>query len=138
MSPLVLLLLVIGLTIVAVGADAFRRRRMHCVLRQLASDRRMHFSPHDQLRLTARVATHLPIPGAAYVRVINLIYGSDGGRHRYIFTAEYTAGVVRSKKRVRRAATFSEPRQRSDSQQICSIQLAPAELSLIEQYRALL
>jgi hypothetical protein len=138
MPPLFMLLGLTILTIVAVGVDAFGRRRGHVALRRLASERRMHFSPHDQLRITSRVATHLPIPGAAYVRVFDLVYGSEGGRHRYVFTAEYTAGVMRAKKRVRRAATFSEPRQRSESSSICSIQLGPADLSLIEQYRSLL
>jgi hypothetical protein len=138
MSPLLLLIFVIVLTAVAVAVDSYRRGQTHCALRQLAKERRMHFSRHDQLRLTSRVATHLPIPGAAYVRVIDLIYGSDGGRHRYVFTAEYTAGVVRSKKRIRRVAAFTEPRQRTDAGQICDIQLGPDELSLIEQYRALL
>jgi hypothetical protein len=138
MPPLFLLLGLIILTIVAVGADAYRRSRSHGALRRLASERRMHFSRHDQLRITARVATHLPIPGAAYVRVFDLVYGSEGGRHRYVFTAEYTAGVMRSKKRVRRAATFTEPRQKSDATHPCRIELAPAELPLLEQYRALL
>ena len=138
MSPLFLLIGVLALTITAVGVDSYRRGQTHCALRELARERRMHFSRHDQLRLTSRVATHLPIPGAAYVRVIDLIYGTENGRHRYVFTAEYTAGVVRSKKRIRRAATFTEPRERSDARQICEIQLGPDEMPLIEQYRALL
>jgi hypothetical protein len=138
MQPLLVLLSMLVMTAVAVAVDSYRRGKTHCELRQLAKERRMHFSPHDQLRLTSRVATHLPIPGAAYVRVIDLMYGSDGGRHRYVFTAEYTAGVVRSKKRIRRAAAFTEPRQRTDMDLFCDIKLGAAELSLIEQYRALL
>jgi hypothetical protein len=138
MSPLILLICVIVLTIAAVAADSYRRGQTHCALRELARQRHMHFSRYDQLRLTTRVAVHLPIPGAAYVRVIDLIYGSEGGRHRYVFTAEYTAGVIRSKKRIRRAATFTEPRDRSDAKEPCHIQLAGADLSLIDQYKALL
>jgi hypothetical protein len=138
MPPLYLLLCVIALTFAGVGMDSYRRGQTHSALRALAKERRMHFSRHDQLRLTARVAAHLPIPGAAFVRVIDLIYGTDGDQHRYIFTAEYTAGVVKSKKRIRRAATFTEPRERSDLVQMCDIQLAPLDLPLIEQYRALL
>ena len=138
MSPLILLFAVMGLTGVALVVELVRRRRVHRALRQLALEQGMHFSRRDQLRLTSRVATHLPIPGAAYVRVIDLMYGSGGGRHRYVFTAEYTVGVLRSKKRCRRAATFSEPRQRCDASPCSAINLGPVDLPLIEQYRALL
>src|ERR1700677_182816 len=133
MSPLLLLLALILLTVTCVAIDAYRRGKTHCALRALAKERRMHFNQHDQLRLTSRVATHLPIPGAAYVRVIDLIYGKESGQHRYVFTAEFTAGVVRSKKRIRRAATFTEPRERSNAVQSCDIQLGPGDLPLTEQ-----
>jgi hypothetical protein len=71
------------------------------------------------------------------VRVVDLLYGSQGGFHRYVFTAQYTVGAVRSKKRVRRAATFDEPRDRSASP-CCVIKLATGTLPLLEQYRELL
>jgi hypothetical protein len=138
MPPFYFLGAVIVLTLAAVCGEFFRRRHQHRALRQLAVERRMHFSPRDQLRLTPRVAASLPIPGIASVRVIDLIYGSGEGQYRYVFTAEYTTGVVRSKKRVRRAATFTEPRQRAAAPACCTIRLASAELPLVEQYQELL
>lgn len=137
-SPLYLLAALLLLTIVLVIVQATRRGRIHCALRRLAGERDLHFSCRDQLRLTGRVAEHLPIPGAAHVRVVDLLYGTASGVHRYVFTAEYTTGIVRSKKRVRRVATFSEPRDARTGDAPCSIRLAPAELAVVDQYRALL
>ncbi len=98
----------------------------------------MHFSLFDRLRLTDRVAQAIPIPGAAAVRVFDLLYHSDAGRHHYVFTVEYTLGVVQSKHRLRRAAAFSEPRQKGTGQSASPIRMAPPELTLLEQYRYLL
>jgi len=136
--PIYLLAGTLLLTIAVAVVDAARRRRVQSVLRRLAVEKHLHFSPRDQLRLTDRVAAHLPVPGAAHVRVTNLLYGTADGVHRYVFTAEYTVGVVRSKKRVRRAAGFSEPRETRAYAPLAVITLAPADLSLPEQYRALL
>lgn len=140
MPPALYLLIAVVLLTLAVTIPEFLRRgRTHCALRQLAVERHLHFSRRDQLRLTLRVAGCLPVPGAAFVRIYDLLYGTAGGMHRYVFTAEYTVGAVRWKKRVRRAATFSEPKEtKAAAAQPCAIQLAPAELSLVEQYRALL
>lgn len=138
MPPFYFLGILIALTLAAGGREFFQRRRLHRTLRQLAVERQMHFSPRDQLRLTPRVAASLPIPGPASVRVMDLIYGSNEEQYRYIFTAEYTVGVTRSKKRVRRAAMFTEPRQRAAVPACCAIRLASPELPLIEQYEELL
>jgi hypothetical protein len=136
--PLLLLAAVIALTAVAAVIDFIRRRRMHGVLRQLAVERHLHYSPHDQLRLTARVADNFPVPGAAHVRVVNLLYGSEGGQYRYVFTTEYSTGAVRSKKRHNCAVTFREPRERQQRRNKIELRMANPDLSLIEQYRELL
>jgi hypothetical protein len=138
MPPIILLAIVCALTAAALMADVMRRRRMHCTLRRLAVEQRMHFSVHDQLRLGPRVASGLNVPGAAAVGIIDLLYASEDGRYRYVFTVEYTTGVVQSKRRVRRAAAFSEPKERTETVPPCAIRLAPLELSLLEQYHWLL
>lgn len=127
----------VALTLVAAAAQFQRRGRTHCQLKRLAVERHLHFSAHDQLRLADRVAAAFPVPGAANVRVVDLLYGSQGGFHRYVFTAQYTVGAVRSKKRVRRAATLSEPRDRAPGQ-CCQVRLATGTLPIVEQYRELL
>jgi hypothetical protein len=135
MSPAALLGLSVLVTAMAGLIDLLLRRRRCRHLRKVARAWKMNFSPRDQFRLTARVAGSFPVPGAARIRVVNLIYGIESERYRYVFTAEYTAGIVTGKRRVRRAGTFSEPRDREASQP--AIALAPGHLPLIEQYRRL-
>jgi len=138
MPPIILLAAVCALTAAALMTDSLRRGRVHCALRKLAVEQRMHFSAYDQLRLAPRVANGLDVPGAAAVGIVDLLYASEDGRYRYIFTVEYTTGVVQSKRRIRRAAAFSEPRERTATVPPCAIRMAPIELPLLEQYRWLL
>lgn len=97
----------------------------------------MNYTPSDQFRLTPRVARNFPVPGASRVRVVDLIYGIDCDLYRYVFTAEYTAGIVTRKHRVRRAGSFSEPRERGGDAPESAVTLAPAHLPLLEQYHRL-
>jgi len=100
----------------------------------------MNYSPLDQFRLTQRVIRDFPVPGAANIRVQDLIYGLVHNRYRYVFTAEYTIGVLSAKRRVQRAGALSEPRDATlpplDSAEE-PIALAPAGLPLLDQYRML-
>src|SRR5688500_16316624 len=139
MSPAALLLLAIAITAAAAVWDFARHRRNSRLLRQLAGEWRMNYSPADPLRLTDKVAGHFPVPGAANVRVTDVIYGSEKDRYRYVFSVEYTTGVVRTKHRHVRVATFSEPRDRDRSRvaPLVNVTLAPAGGGLVDQYRRL-
>ena len=134
--PLVLLAALVLTTAVAVFVDRGRRRTAAAAYRRLAVAHEMHYSRGDPLRLTPRVAAALPVPGAAAVRVIDLLYRTDAAGHRYVFTAEYTVGVVATKRRVRRAAAFDEPR--GAVAPVPVIRLADPGAPLTEQYRELL
>ncbi len=136
MSPLILLALLVATTLLAVGIDRSLRRTAGKGYRRLAVAHEMHYSPGDPLRVTPRVAASLPIPGAAAVRVIDLLYRTDRAGHHYVFTAEYTLGVVTAKRRVRRAAAFDEPRGAAGT--AVGIRMADDRLSLVEQYESLL
>jgi hypothetical protein len=131
LPPLFLLFALLLITAGAVAVDAFQRRRQHVVFRRLAVEHRMHYSARDSLRLTPRVAAALPIPGAAAVRVIDLMYRSDDVAHHYVFTAEYTIGVIGPKTRVRRAAAFSEGKAAGSR---FVIRLGSRDVPLVEQY----
>lgn len=137
MTPGLLLLGCVLFTALAVALDVASHRRRARALRTLASQWRMNYHPADQLRLAAKVLNRLPVPGAANVRVMDLIYGSDRDRYRYVFSIEYTVGVVGAKRRIVRVASFSEPRNRAADAATStgSIILAPAEGPLVEQYR---
>ena len=137
MNPSELLGLAIVITGGAYVVDSITRRRSADALRRLAGEWRMNFSLTDRLNLTGKVARHFPIPGAANLRVTNVIYGTARERYHYIFTAEYTIGVVRAKRRLTQAGSFSEPRGREDGPGIETVVLAPPGKSLVEQYRSL-
>jgi hypothetical protein len=137
MSPLLFLVLTLLITAAAVTLDFLSRRRLRCQLQALATELKMAYSHHDRFALADRVAEHFPIPGAAAVRVIDLLYSSDAGSYRYLFSAEYTCGVIRSKRRMLRAVTLREPKGRGDPSIWSNMQLAPEKLSLIDQYRHL-
>ncbi len=134
-QPIYLLLLTILLTGCAYAITALGHRRLSRKLQALARRWQMHYSPRDQLRISARVAQAFPVPGAANVRVIDLVYGQKEQRHRFIFTVEYTLGVLRAKHRAVRVASFSEGKE--DPAATHPIRLAPALGSLIDQYQTL-
>jgi hypothetical protein len=137
MSPLFFLGLTLLVTATAVTLDHVSRRRVRHRLQALALELKMAYSHHDRFALADRVAEHFPIPGAAAVRVIDLLYSSDAESYRYLFSAEYTCGVIRSKRRLLRAVTLREPKGRSDPTIWSKMLLAPEKLSVLEQYREL-
>jgi hypothetical protein len=137
MSPLLFLGLTLLITASAVTFDFLTRRRRRHELQALATELKMAYSPRDRFALADRVAEHFPIPGAAALRVIDLLYSSDASHYRYLFSAEFTLGVIRSKSRMIRAVTLREPKGRSDPAIWANMLLAPADLPLIEQYRHL-
>jgi hypothetical protein len=136
MTPGLLLLACVLVTALAVALDVAAHRRRSRALRALAAQWRMNYHPADQLRLTPKVLPRLPIPGAANVRVMDLIYGSDRDRYRYVFSLEYTVGVIAPKRRIVRVASLSEPRDRAGTGTVL-LTLAPEEGKLLDQYRAL-
>jgi hypothetical protein len=140
MTPLGLLVALIAVTAAAVYGDALRRRRRGRTVRRLAAEWRMNYTPTDSLQVTPKIARHFPVPGAANLQVRDLIYGIEQDRYRYVFTAEFTAGVVRTKTRRLRVGTFSEPRNRTlrhAHEDATRVELAPEGGTLEEQYTAL-
>ena len=138
MTPLEFLTFMIAITAAAAAVEALRRRRLMNALRKLAAQRGMHFSAVDRFRLAPRIAQRLPVPGAAAVRVLDLLYGVERQNYRYVFSTEYTTGVLRSKRGVRRVATFAEPREAGAKREIGELVFAPEDLPLVEQYKHLL
>ena len=64
----------------------------------------------------------------------DLIYGGEGERYRYVFTTEYTLGLIRGKRREVRVGTFWEPRGRVCGESTESVIFAPEDLGVVEQY----
>src|SRR5215210_6433679 len=128
----------VGATALALLLEFIGRRRTRRTLRRLAAEWRMTYSQLDSLRLTPKVAGRFPIPGAANLRVSDVIYGIEHDRYRYVFLTEFTTGTVSAKRRELRVATFSEPRDRQQRTQVTApVVLAPKAGDLLAQYRHL-
>jgi hypothetical protein len=136
MSPTIFLLLAVILTTGAACAALAAERRRRAALRRLAEGWQMHYTPYDRFRLAARVAPRLPAPGAAAVRVKDLIYGLEGADIRYIFIAHYTTGTVSAERRHAAVVTFAEPRERRENLPV-ELLVAPEQLPVLEQYEHL-
>lgn len=134
LSPGVVLLVLLGLSALAVFLDRASRRRRKRALRQLANQWQMTYSASDRLRVATKLIGKLPVPGAADVYVTDVIYGGEGEIYRYLFTAEYTTGAVRGKRRQVRVGTFTEPRSSKGASAPGAITFAPEDLGLVEQY----
>lgn len=135
MSPLGLLGLAIGLAVAAAIGQRVSHHRRRKAMRALAASWNMNYAQTDSLGLTARIAGNFPVPGAANLVINDLIYSTDRSIYRYIFTAQFTVGVVHRKRRLARVASFTEPREGNENE--IDLLLAPEELTLIEQYRRL-
>jgi hypothetical protein len=138
LTPFQFLGLLLMLTAGAGVVRMARRRRHLTQLRELADRWKMHFSVADRFRLAGKIAPRLPLPGAASVRVVDLLYGIEGENYRYVFVTEYTSGVLRTKTGIRRVATFCEPRDPSTLGSPCELQFAPDGLTIFAQYNHLL
>jgi hypothetical protein len=132
--PILVLILLFAITGVAALADAYVRRARAARLAGVAKAWQMSFTAEDRFQLTPRIAAHFPLPGAADVVVRDLVYGQEeAGRFRYYFTIEYTLGVLRTKRR-RVAVGMLVETGRPETNPFAGVTLAPAELSIAEQY----
>jgi hypothetical protein len=137
MSPTSLLVLALTLTALAYSWRAVAVGRYQHRVAKLAERWRMHYAAADRFRLSDRVAERLAVPGAAQVRVSDLIYGNEEDRYRYVFLVAYTEGVARQKVRSRRVGTLCEPKDRTGPANWTPLVLAPEGLTILEQYEHL-
>jgi hypothetical protein len=137
MTPLAFLAATLGITIGAWVTHGFLRRRSTTELRDLAHRYQAHYAATDRFGILPHVLERFPIPGAANLAVFDVLYGQDHDRYRYIFTIEFTLGVILQKRRLRRAGLLSETRESRGGEGWSNLTLAPEEFSLLKQYEAL-
>jgi hypothetical protein len=132
-TPMQFLVFICAITAAAAAAqgikNALRRRQMCAVARQWG----MQFVPDDRFRLAERIGDRLPVVGAADLRVEDLMYQTQGGRRRYLFTVEYGVGVVHGQTRRQNVMGFEE--LVSGAGEILALRIAPDHLPLCEQYQ---
>lgn len=135
--PLLLLTLLAALTAVAWAVNALAERRRIRTLCDLAGRWQMRFVREDVFQLGRRLGACIPVPGAADVRVMDVVYGTEGAAHRYILTLEYTLGAVGRHRREARAATFQDSAEPSSANHAPDLKLADPALPLVKQYESL-
>lgn len=140
MSPQLYLILILAVLAVIVGQGAVRGYLCRRRLRALAHQWNMHFAPVDRLRLAQRTVGSFPIPGAANIRVRDLFFRTEESRHQYLFTIDYTVGVIRGKVGRSCVAGFQEPVSRGNRSKSSTPDLivAPRNLSLYAAYQHVL
>src|SRR4051794_20151513 len=122
-----------GVTAAASIADALARHGRARRLSALAAAWRPRVTPGDRFQLTPRVAAQFPTPGAADVVVRDVVYGQEAaGTVRYLFTIEYTVGVVRTKRR--RSAVGMVVDSEAPGAAESPLVLAPSDVTTVRQY----
>jgi hypothetical protein len=131
LSPIVYLILLLVILLAAVSIDAVFRLVRRKRLRAAARKWNMHFAPGDRLRLAKRIVGLFPVPGAANISVRDLLYRTEASKHHYLFTVDYTVGVIRGKVGRSRVAGFTEPVSRGGRTNLAppSLTLAPSNLT---------
>jgi hypothetical protein len=109
LSPVIYLLFLLAILFAAVVTGAMSRFRRRRKLRICARKWNMHFAPGDRLRLARRICEQFPVIGAANISVRDLLFRTEESRHQYLFTVDYTVGVIRGKVGRSTVAGFSEP-----------------------------
>jgi hypothetical protein len=141
-SPQLYLILVLAVFAGVIGHGAVRGYLCRGRLRALARQWNMHFAPGDRLRLSQRAAMNFPIPGAANIRVRDLFFRTEESRHQYLFTVDYTVGVIRGKVGRSCVAGFQEPVSRGSKTQAAvgpmELIVAPYDMPLVEAYQMVL
>jgi hypothetical protein len=141
MLQLVHLYLIVGLTLAAYAYTRYRRDQDRSALKKLAVELGMNYVVNDQFKLAERIVEHFPVPGAARLVVTDLIYALQDDHYRYVFTASYTIGAVKLRRRAWRVAVYEEPAPGTDRKRKIEnaqrVGLAPTDVPWTEQYRAL-
>jgi len=135
--PLMFLASLLAVTVLAFAIHRALRHRRKEALRKLASQRGMQYSQSDLFALADRIGPTFPVPGAADLRVIDLIYATRTGRHLYVFTTEYTRGVSQRQWREEMVVGFCEPTT-ADGTNVTPLTPAREGLTILEGYGELL
>ncbi len=121
----------------AAGLATVRRKRQTALLESLARQWELRFAAEDRFHLAGHVAAHLSVPGAADVVIRDVMYRQEASSYRYLFTVEYTMGVLRTKHRMVSAGVCTEMQHCPISQAYSQVALGAEGTTLAAQYDAL-
>ncbi len=134
-SPTLLLIGSLLLTLLPLAAALVARRRHLGRLRRLAEGHGWELTPRPEPDLARRLVPHLPAPGAAQVRVLDVLLtgASDAGRHG-VARVEYVLGSVRHRRDNTRVLGFSQ----APDGTLSNVTIAAADRPWLEQYASLI
>lgn len=124
------------LPIAAFAVERYRSNTRHR-LQALAQEWNAHFAADDRFKLAPRIASQAPCPGAADVKVSNIIYGKSQDRYHFIFTLHWTHGVLRWKKHATRVGAVMDDQPCGCTDREPRLRLADESLGYIQQYEQL-
>jgi hypothetical protein len=136
-SPQLFLALVLAVTAGAWLVERTLSSRRRRALRKFAADHKLQYARQDLFNLARRVESQWPIPECSEWRVGDLIYGTVGTVHRYIFTVQFTLGPLDRYRRDVRVATCCEPCEGCGCVNLAP-RLAERSGDLVQQYQALI
>jgi hypothetical protein len=139
-SPFFAMLALLAVTAGAAWAGRVIRSRRSARVAALAAAWRMSYTRSDRFDITPTVAARFPTPGAADIVLRDLIYapGPDAGAGlRYLFTVEYTTGVLRTKRRRMGVGMLVERTDADGNAAAAAVTLAPPGGPLPAQYEHL-
>jgi len=108
MEPLTFLWVLLGITALATGAQAWSCARRATVMRRVAKGWGMTYVHCDRFRLAARIAPLLTPSGGENVTVSDVMYQTINGRRRYLFTVDFAEGQAASQRTRRCVAAVDE------------------------------
>lgn len=133
-SPTLLLIASLAVTAMALGVALIELHRRRARLRRLARETGCEFQASADPALIRAILPHLPAPGAADVRLIDLVSCPSAGAMLVIGRVDYSLGAVRHRRDNTRIIAI-----RQDGRgEVSKVEYAPGDLPRLEQYRQLL
>lgn len=135
-SPTLLLVASLLLTLLPLATALVMRRRHVRRLRRLAEGHGWQLVSTAEPELARRLVPHLPAPGAAEVRVLDVLATSGAGAERdAVARVEYVLGSVRHRRDNTRVLRFHQDADGTPSDVTMA---APADRPWLEQYASLM
>lgn len=132
--PTLLLIVTGGVTLTVLATTMLELRRRRAGLRALADEAGCAYQPQADSALLEAILPRLRAPGAADLRLIDLISCRRDGGRLFIGRVDYALGAIRQ----RRDNTRILAVRIDEGGRVDDVMFAPQELARIDQYRHLL
>ena len=133
-SPTFLLAAMVLLTALVLAGALVELTLRRARLKLLARDAGWEYEPGSRPELTEAVVRLIPAPGAANIRVIDVLRSTGGASRFTIARVDYSLGAVRQRRDNTRIFAIGDGLVGD----VRTVQMAPLDLPRMDQYRHLL